>query len=142
MSYQKITKEDFEKALPGKAVLSPNTNKSGEFIYEIPIDDKTKVMIYSSISRRSDNSRGVGEDAIRFALVDLVSGKAFGTKKVYRVPGWDQRMKERIVTLVKESYSVVRCAKCNSAMIRRKGRYGDFLGCGRYPNCKNTIKLS
>lgn len=32
----------------------------------------------------------------------------------------------------------VRCPRCNSAMILRKGRYGSFYGCSRFPRCRGT----
>ena len=34
----------------------------------------------------------------------------------------------------------VRCALCSSAMVLRKGRYGSFYGCSRYPRCRGTRK--
>lgn len=33
-----------------------------------------------------------------------------------------------------------KCAKCNSKMILRSGRYGKFYGCSRYPYCKSIQK--
>jgi DNA topoisomerase-1 len=34
------------------------------------------------------------------------------------------------------------CPKCNQGkMVKRKGRFGDFLGCNKYPKCKNIINL-
>jgi len=36
----------------------------------------------------------------------------------------------------------VRCTSCNSAMILRKGRYGSFYGCSRYPRCGGTRKVN
>jgi len=32
------------------------------------------------------------------------------------------------------------CPKCGGQLIRRNGRYGSFLGCSNYPNCKFTAK--
>lgn len=34
-----------------------------------------------------------------------------------------------------------KCPKCGSPMVFRKSRYGRFLGCSRYPNCKEKISL-
>jgi DNA helicase-4 len=34
------------------------------------------------------------------------------------------------------------CPVCGSAMIIRKGKYGLFYGCSRYPNCNGTRQLS
>ncbi len=138
--YELITREHFEKALPGKAKLSEEkTRYAGELIYEIPLNE-VSIFIYSSISK-SGLSRGVGEDAIRVTLVDNVSGKAVGSKRVYRVPGWSQRMRERIVWFTANKDRVKRCPKCRAVMIRRIGKYGDFYGCLNFPQCKYTERL-
>jgi DNA topoisomerase I len=34
------------------------------------------------------------------------------------------------------------CEKCGSAMVLRKGRFGPFLACSAYPNCRNTKKIT
>lgn len=33
------------------------------------------------------------------------------------------------------------CPSCGSKMRRRTGKYGDFWGCTKYPNCKMTIRI-
>ncbi len=138
--YELITREYFEKALPGKAKLSEEkTRYAGELIYEIPLNG-VSIFIYSSINK-AGLSRGVGEDAIRVALFDNISGKAVGSKKVYRVPGWSQRMRERIVWFTANKNRVKRCPKCNAAMIKRTGKYGDFYGCLNFPKCKQTERI-
>jgi len=35
-----------------------------------------------------------------------------------------------------------KCEKCGSLMLIKAGRYGKFLACSRYPECKNTRPLS
>ncbi len=35
-----------------------------------------------------------------------------------------------------------KCEKCGSPMVLRKGRYGNFLACSKYPECKNAKPLS
>jgi DNA topoisomerase-1 len=35
-----------------------------------------------------------------------------------------------------------KCEKCGSPMVIKSGRYGKFLACSRYPDCKNTKPLS
>jgi DNA topoisomerase-1 len=35
-----------------------------------------------------------------------------------------------------------KCEKCGSPMVIKSGRYGQFLACSRYPECKNTKPLS
>ncbi len=42
----------------------------------------------------------------------------------------------------KHEIGVVRCPSCgNGELIERKGKYGRFLGCSNYPDCKLTISL-
>lgn len=33
------------------------------------------------------------------------------------------------------------CPRCGGQLYRREGKYGEFLGCGNYPNCNYTKKL-
>lgn len=34
------------------------------------------------------------------------------------------------------------CEKCGKPMVLKKGRYGEFLACSGYPDCKNTKKVT
>ena len=36
----------------------------------------------------------------------------------------------------------VNCEKCGAPMVRRKGRFGEFIACSDYPKCKNTRQIS
>lgn len=36
----------------------------------------------------------------------------------------------------------MKCPKCNSDMTFRKGKFGDFWGCSKYPKCKMTISAN
>jgi DNA topoisomerase-1 len=42
---------------------------------------------------------------------------------------------------IKDEISDVRCEKCGEFMVVKKGRYGKFLACPNYPECKNTRPL-
>jgi len=33
------------------------------------------------------------------------------------------------------------CPLCGAPMKFKEGKYGEFLGCSRYPNCKQTVKI-
>lgn len=33
------------------------------------------------------------------------------------------------------------CPLCKSEMVKRKGKFGEFYGCSRYPECKGTQKI-
>jgi len=34
-----------------------------------------------------------------------------------------------------------KCPRCNSSMVARKGKHGDFYGCSGFPSCKFTSKV-
>jgi DNA topoisomerase-1 len=42
---------------------------------------------------------------------------------------------------VKDEVSDVHCDKCGELMVIKKGRFGKFLACPNYPECKNTKPL-
>ncbi|MDH5767929.1 MAG: type I DNA topoisomerase [Nitrospirota bacterium] len=44
---------------------------------------------------------------------------------------------EKITQLTEE-----KCGKCGAPMVLKSGRYGNFLACSKYPECKNTKPLS
>ena len=33
------------------------------------------------------------------------------------------------------------CPSCGASMKFKEGRFGEFLGCSRYPKCKHTVKI-
>ncbi len=41
-----------------------------------------------------------------------------------------------------EKYSPIKCEKCGKPMVIRKGRYGKFLACSGYPECRNIMPLT
>jgi DNA topoisomerase-1 len=43
--------------------------------------------------------------------------------------------------MVEQVESEHKCPACGKAMVYRSGRFGPFLGCSDYPNCKTTLKL-
>ena len=34
------------------------------------------------------------------------------------------------------------CPKCNGKLVKRKSKYGEFMGCSNYPKCKHTEKIN
>jgi DNA topoisomerase-1 len=45
---------------------------------------------------------------------------------------------ERVKIKKKVIETDIECEKCGSMMVIREGRYGKFLACSAYPECKNT----
>jgi len=43
---------------------------------------------------------------------------------------------------LKKEFKDEKCSKCNSQMVIKTGRFGEFLACSAYPKCKNTRPLA
>jgi DNA topoisomerase-1 len=46
------------------------------------------------------------------------------------------------VEVVKEQATNEKCDVCGAEMLRKRGKYGEFLACSRYPDCKTTRPIS
>ena len=49
------------------------------------------------------------------------------------------KIKEKVVPEIRED---VKCEKCGKPMVVRQSRYGKFLGCSGYPECKTIVKMN
>jgi DNA topoisomerase-1 len=49
------------------------------------------------------------------------------------------KIKEKVVPEVRDD---VRCENCGKPMVVRQSRYGKFLGCSGYPECKTIVKMN
>lgn len=36
----------------------------------------------------------------------------------------------------------IKCPKCNGYLLLRSGKYGDFVGCSNFPNCRNSMSIN
>jgi DNA topoisomerase I len=52
------------------------------------------------------------------------------------------RNENGVVEATPEETSEEKCPKCNAAMMIKRGRFGKFLACSRYPECKYTQGMS
>lgn len=52
-----------------------------------------------------------------------------------------KRVDGKIVPEETKTFSDVRCSSCGAQMLLKRGRYGEFLGCSRYPDCSTTQPL-
>lgn len=99
------------------------------------------IMIYSSVDPLTGASRDTGEDSIRFVLVDG-KGKYLAKLGYYttRLPGWEERMKNKCRELWSLALSLPRCSKGHKASLCRcrsgenKGRL--FTSCWK---CKQWL---
>jgi len=49
------------------------------------------------------------------------------------------KIKEKVIPEIRED---IKCEKCGKPMVVRQSRYGKFLGCSGYPECKTIVKLN
>ncbi|SFU36620.1 DNA topoisomerase-1 [Clostridium sp. DSM 8431] len=63
-----------------------------------------------------------------------VVGEFFGPLKV----ALDKAEKEVSKVVIEDKVSDVKCDKCGRMMVIKRGRYGEFLACPGYPECKNV----
>jgi len=54
----------------------------------------------------------------------------------------DEKGKIQAVKPLEEEVTDKSCEKCGMPMVVKRGRYGDFLACSGYPECKNTQSLN
>jgi DNA topoisomerase-1 len=54
----------------------------------------------------------------------------------------DEKGNIQPVELPEEELSDKRCDKCGRPMVVKQGRYGKFLACSGYPECKNTVSMN
>jgi DNA topoisomerase-1 len=52
------------------------------------------------------------------------------------------RQDEKGEILAEEKTTDISCPLCGKPMLARQGRFGKFLGCSDYPECKHTINLT
>lgn len=57
---------------------------------------------------------------------------------------------ETVIVLIKnkmrrkkrqQDASIEKCPRCGGALLKREGKFGDFLGCTNYPKCKYTKNI-
>jgi len=52
---------------------------------------------------------------------------------------WGYLALKSLAKLFEKTYGV--CPKCGGKLVLRKGKYGKFLGCSKYPKCKYTQNI-
>ena len=90
-------------------------------------------------------SRGVGEDSIRVAVIDVSDpdGKRGVGKTTYtcRTVGWEKRVVDKIRSMFEFAGAIPRCPACGKFMSQRKSANGAFMGCTGFPVCKRTMPV-
>lgn len=71
-------------------------------------------------------------------IVSIIKNKNITDKKVRKQH--ERKIKNRIKKDSKQK-SNLKCPNCNGYLIKKNGKYGEFLGCSNFPKCKYTRKL-
>jgi len=148
--FVRISREDWMawiERIPDHSIIErPNQ----EMMVDFPIKDAQEndlclsVRVYTSLV--GESTRGLGEDAIRCVLFDMISERPLGkTKRIHRTEGrttvWE-RLDERFSDLREKIEEVTFCPKCGSAMVLRTPKQGQtwkpFFGCSSFPDCKGS----
>jgi predicted ATP-grasp superfamily ATP-dependent carboligase len=105
-SFTLVHENEFDTLLKSekgwKKETSPFT-KELVYVCHIPWNDDIVVKVYSSVKQNDSLGRGCGQDAIRVCAVNLKTHKGLRkSRRVNRVPGWQHRLKERVVEIWKD----------------------------------------
>src|SRR3990172_1846493 len=109
--YVELTKEDFEEGIfkeYGIEYEGYENPRSQEYQYLLETAHPLiKIMVYSSVDKRTNVTRGVGEDAVRLVLWDTKENRPLSKgKRVYRVTSKDSvalRIATAIANFMKEA---------------------------------------
>jgi len=52
-----------------------------------------------------------------------------------------KRVDGKVVPEARREVGDVKCPSCGSGMVLKRGRFGEFLGCSRYPDCSTTMPI-
>jgi DNA topoisomerase I len=52
-----------------------------------------------------------------------------------------KRVDGKIVPEEVKKIADVKCSSCGASMVLKRGRFGEFLGCSRYPDCSQTMPM-
>lgn len=143
-TYTCFTRIEIEQALPSGFEVAEDA-PGNEIVYRWDLGEDWAINCYSGLQKGEDVSRGSGEDAIRFTLVDRVSDMGIGkTTRVHRTGTLESlatRMAERWdeCNALADSERWFRCKKCGAATLERTNRSTGqkFRGCVRWKECKD-----
>lgn len=153
--FYNISQDEMDRYLHPQGFRTTDNESTGEIVYEklLPVKSAKKqgydpsrgnlvLRVFSGIHRFTGESRACGKDAIRVVLLFVSPREEHPLKKssrVNRLPKWRDNLQKRIDE--RSNYKVQRCGCCNSVMVERTGKFGPFMGCYRFPDCKYTVGI-
>jgi hypothetical protein len=145
-TFYNISEDEMREFLEAQGFSQMKLPRTKELVFGKRMDQDNialSLRVYTGIDPNG-SSREAGTDAIRVVLFmrsrDGSIFKLGGSKRVHRVLFWKKNLQKRLDSWL-DSMPKHKCSKCGSPMLPRKGQFGKFLGCSRYPQCKNTLKI-
>jgi len=105
-----------------KATIKVNTSTDVVYTYNLLATIKK----YSSLNLSKD-----GKEKIFYKINSINSSKTY--EKAEHIKTIKTKVQNR-----EASIRANKCPHCGSKLILRKGKFGDFMGCSSFPNCKFT----
>lgn len=115
-----------------------------EWVYEAKAPkDRFTIVIYSSIDKKSNETRKKDSDAMRLVVLDTQTRRPIlKEKSTYRIKTWRKNLRQKIENVKNRKDEVRICSSCGGVLVIRENSSGDkFYGCSTYPDCKNTENI-
>lgn len=113
---------------------------------------RAQVRVFTTLDGAA-TARDCGEDAVRVCVGAIVDGRFKPTEKgtkilrtapqgdADRVGTWLARLREAIRGAYVRAREVCGCPACGRPMVRREGKFGPFMGCTGFPECKKIVNV-
>lgn len=124
---QNVLKLDYDKFIPIVCISSTARLKIKSKSHVLHIYELNKIIL-SYKKKIIDNYNEIYKTIVNLNIVD----KKRRTQHI----SYEKEIKNN-----KEINQENTCPKCGGKLIKRNGKYGDFIGCSNYPKCKYTKKV-
>lgn len=142
--YVSIERNDFEDFL-GTTCAYEEVDMEGVneavFAVNLPHPD-LEIRIFSTLE--GGKGRGKGADAIRTVVWHTEQDAPVGGRtKTLRIETWRENLLSKIVDIMQNWRDEWHgeCPDCGGVMCLRDGKFGEFLGCSNFPDCRHTENL-
>jgi len=106
----------------------------GELVNKMLVEHFPKIVDIEFTSEMEESLDDVAEGKKEWEPVMDAFYKPF-------IENLDKKYEEVAKKEAAEEKTDIKCEKCNSDMVIKMGRYGKFLACSNFPECKNTKPL-
>lgn len=109
MRFYPVTAQEMRDALRIERGWKEDVNEFGGikeivFSYFLKSFPFIQIKVYSGIKANDEQSRRVGQDAIRVCAVNTKTSRGWvKASRVYRVEGWRNNLQERVLQVIEES---------------------------------------